>query len=376
VDRNRSRQTIYLTLTFGSLGLRAVQAGAGHPRVRPTELATIASAVFFLATAGLPSSAQERIGLLATFALLMGYVLVWYHLIPVGAFGRAHAVMGGAIVQLIALFMLFMTGGASSPWFVFYLLPVLATVFSYRPMTTVAIAVLAAVGLVAAASYGAMTADPAVLADLLVVRLVGLGAVSAMAYTITRSMRAHRAEMERGEEQLRSALAITEKAAMTDPLTGVHNLRALDQALLMATKRSERDQKPYSVLLIDLDRLKDINDRSGHATGDEALRAVAGAATDVVRGYDTVARSGGDEFVVVLNEAGADVAQTISGRICERAKERFAAEPALAGSTITIGSATWRHGMTAEALLAEADAAMYDAKPRRNGPPLRRPIQA
>jgi diguanylate cyclase (GGDEF)-like protein len=354
--------------------LRAVQAGAGRTRVRPTELATLASAIFFLATAGLPSSTQERIGLLATFGLLIVYVVVWYHLIPAHQFGRAHAVIGGGIVQLIALFMLFMTGGATSSWFVFYLLPVLATVFSYRPMTTVAIAVIAAFGLAVVATVQARWDDPAMLADLLVVRLVGLGAVSAMAYTITRSMRAHRAEMEEGEQQLRAALAITEKAAMTDPLTGVHNLRALEQALLMATKRSERDQHPYSVLLIDVDRLKDINDRSGHATGDEALRVVASAASDVVRGYDTVARSGGDEFVVVLHDAGPDVAQTITGRIQLRAKERFAAQPALAGSTITVGMATWRHGISSEALLAEADAAMYDAKPRRNGPAIRRPL--
>ncbi|MBI2773242.1 MAG: diguanylate cyclase [Chloroflexi bacterium] len=343
-----------------------MQGGIGHSRVRPTELATIASAIFLLATAGSPSSAEERIGLLATFGLLIGYVVVWYHVIPIGAFGRAHATIGGGIVQLIALFMLFMTGGATSPWFVFYLLPVLATVFSYRPTTTIVIATLAALGLVVVASFDARSADPATLAELLIVRLVGLGAISAMAFTITRSMRAHRQEMEQGEAQLRAALAVTEKAAMTDPLTGVHNLRALEQALAMATKRSERDQRPYSLLLVDVDRLKDVNDRSGHAAGDEALRAVANAATDVVRGYDTVARSGGDEFVIVLHDAGPDVARTITSRIQGRARERFNGDPQLTGTTITIGMATWRHGISAEALLAEADAAMYEAKPRRN----------
>ena len=339
--------------------------GRPLPRIRPTEMATIASALFLLATALLPGAADVRLGVLVAVLLTLGYIVVWYHVLPPGTFGVARYAVGGSVVQLILLYMLAATGGVGSPWFVFYVLPILATVFSYRPRATATIAIVAAIALVAAAFGEAPTRDPAMLADLLVVRLIGLGAIASMAYLLTRVMRSHRYELERNEERLRGALAATQRDAMTDALTSVHNRRALDQALGQATRRAERDQRPYSVLMIDVDRLKSINDASGHGSGDEALRRVARAATEVVRGYDTVARSGGDEFVVLLYDAHGAAASAIRDRIRARAAELFAAERALSAATISIGIATWRQGLPPDGLLAEADAAMYAEKRER-----------
>jgi diguanylate cyclase (GGDEF)-like protein len=339
----------------------------GLPRVRPTEIAIIASALLFLVTAALPGSNEERVGVLVTFALIIGYTAVWYHVLPQGTFGGSRYAVGGTIVQLVLVYMLLATGGVRSAWFVFYLLPLLSTVFSYRSGSTATVAVVAALGLVVVA-----LADPAVRTvedarDQLAVRVVGLGAVAMMAYVITRVMRSHRDGLEQKEMRLREVLASTERDAMTDALTAVHNRRALERSLARANSRAARDGHAYSVLLIDVDGLKRLNDRQGHAAGDRALRTIATAATDSVRGYDVVARYGGDEFVVVLHESAEGAAQATAERIRSRVHQLLGADGALTGTTISIGSATWRTGRTPEELLAEADAAMYAAKPRRRG---------
>lgn len=330
-------------------------------RVRPTETATIASALFLLATAALASDPSVQWGLLVTFGLAAGYTLLWYHLLPATAFGEARYAVAGSVVQAILVFMLVATGGVASPWFVFYLLPVLATVFSYRPRST---AIVAAVGMagIAFVTLGGADVGDATTREVFVVRLIGFAALATMAYTLTRTMRAHRRALQSQEDRLRELLAAAERDAMTDPLTGVHNRRALDQALARASSRAERLGAPYSVLLIDVDQLKAINDRAGHAAGDEALRVVASAASEAIRGYDIVARAGGDEFVVMLHDTQGGGVERTRARIAQRAVDRLGAQTALAGATISIGSATWRAGRSPAQLLAEADERMYEAK--------------
>ncbi len=335
---------------------------AGSARLRPTEVATLASALILLVTAVLPGSGDDRAGVLVAFALTLTYTAIWYHVLPAGTFGGARYAIGGVAVQAILVYLLIATGGVRSPWFVFYVLPVLATAFSYHPRSTAAVAAAAAAGFVFVGF-----ADPAArttedVREILVVRLVGLGAVASMAYLITRAMRAHRDGFEHQEARLREVLAMTEREAMTDPLTAVHNRRALDQALARAGSRAARDGRPYSVLLIDVDGLKALNDRQGHAAGDRGLRLIATAATEATRGYDVVARYGGDEFVVVLHDGGAEAARATADRVTARAQQLLAADPALAGTTLSVGAATWRPGMTADDLLAEADSAMYHTK--------------
>jgi len=328
-------------------------------------MATIASALFLLATAALVSDPAVRWGLPLRFGLAAAYTLVWYHLLPATAFGEARYAVAGSVVQAILIFMLAATGGVGSPWFVFYLLPVLATVFSYRPRST---AVVAAVGVagIAFVALGDVDLGHATTRETLVVRLIGFGALSTMAYTLTRTMRAHRRALQSQEDRLRELLAAAERDAMTDPLTGVHNRRALDQALARASSRAERLGAPFSLLVIDVDQLKAINDRGGHAAGDEALRVVASAATEAIRGYDIVARSGGDEFVVLLHETQGGGVERTRARLAQRAADRLAAQRALAGAAISIGSATWREGRTPAQLLAEADERMYEAKRARH----------
>ncbi|GDY29289.1 GGDEF domain-containing protein [Gandjariella thermophila] len=146
--------------------------------------------------------------------------------------------------------------------------------------------------------------------------------------------------------------------ALRDPLTGLPNRRALADALRTATV--EPEWTPLALALVDLDHFKPVNDRGSHAVGDAVLRAVAQALRDSVRGDDTVARYGGDEFVVVLPRTALPAAEAVLTRIV-RAVATLPAAQAY-GVTASVGVTVLRPGEPADAALGRADAAMYAAK--------------
>jgi diguanylate cyclase (GGDEF)-like protein len=143
--------------------------------------------------------------------------------------------------------------------------------------------------------------------------------------------------------------------SLQDGLTGLWNRRAFDARLGEETARFLRHGAPLSVCLIDLDGFKAVNDRDGHAAGDDVLRAV-GRALVQVRGGDAAFRLGGDEFALLL--PGADAAG--AGAVAERVRTTIAAEVGRVGASC--GVATMEPGRTADELLALADAAMYACK--------------
>jgi diguanylate cyclase (GGDEF)-like protein len=332
-------------------------------KVRPAEIATVGSALFLLASALVPASAPHRGGLLLAAIAVIAYSIVWYRVLPPGALGGWRFELAGASIQLIGLFTLVITGGVGSEWFAFYLLPTIATVFAHRPRATAFVATVAALGILAAAAIpGDDTGD--VLGTALL-RLVEVGAVAMMALLITRAMHRQRMALLEREGELREALAVTERAALTDPLTGVHNRRSLEQALASVSSRAERDHRPYALLMVDVDQLKALNDRAGHSAGDTILRLVGRSAAEAVRAYDLVARSGGDEFVVVLHDTGDESAHRTAERIQQRFGQLVRERPELGKMTISVGAATWQPGRTASELMSEADEEMYSAKRRR-----------
>jgi diguanylate cyclase (GGDEF)-like protein/PAS domain S-box-containing protein len=157
--------------------------------------------------------------------------------------------------------------------------------------------------------------------------------------------------------------------AHTDPLTGLANRRALDRTLAAAVARGQRRDRRVAVLLLDLDGFKAVNDRLGHAAGDETLREVGRRLRGAVRERDLVARVGGDEFVVVLADVGG------ASGAADDCRERIAAalarpfdvqgEPVRLSAAVGI-AATPHDGADAAALLAHADRAMYADKRRRS----------
>ncbi len=147
--------------------------------------------------------------------------------------------------------------------------------------------------------------------------------------------------------------------AKSDALTGLANYRRLLEVIDNELQRSRRSQRSFAVLLLDLDGLKQINDRYGHLTGSKAIKRLAQVLRVHCRSTDTAARYGGDEFAIVLPEASEEAASSVASRICERLVQDQQG-PAL---SVSVGVAIYpRDGVTIEKLLGSADRALYAMK--------------
>lgn len=165
---------------------------------------------------------------------------------------------------------------------------------------------------------------------------------------------------------LRMALLVEEAqhAATTDPLTGIMNRRALLAALDVEQSRSERHGYPMSLLLLDVDHFKTINDRRGHATGDQVLAALGRLLSSTLRKTDFVGRWGGEEFVLVLSGADEGGARIAAERLRSAVEhlELHDDKGELVPVRVSIGIACLEVNDTADVLIDRADHAMYEAK--------------
>lgn len=150
--------------------------------------------------------------------------------------------------------------------------------------------------------------------------------------------------------------------SQTDPLTGVGTRRVLDKVLAAEYARAARYNRPFSVAIVDIDNFKQINDQTGHAAGDKALKNLAKIMTDTIRSADIVTRYGGDEFVLLMPETEMHNAARILERIRRQAKT--ISIPKFRNVTISCGLAQWNGSPddTPQAILKRADAALYQAK--------------
>ncbi len=157
-----------------------------------------------------------------------------------------------------------------------------------------------------------------------------------------------------------------QRLAETDPLTWLFNRRHFDQRLEAELNRALRAEHLVSLLMIDVDKFKTINDRFGHRVGDAVLKAVAVGIKQAVRVYDVPTRYGGDEFAVILPESDSEVASRVARRVLEKtAAQTLPMELAAEGFAIglSIGVATFpRPSGDGAALVEFADSAMYQAK--------------
>jgi diguanylate cyclase (GGDEF)-like protein len=156
-----------------------------------------------------------------------------------------------------------------------------------------------------------------------------------------------------------------QRDARTDALTGLDNRRAVEERALLELKRASRADAPVSLIMCDIDRFKEINDRHGHEAGDAVLRSVANRLRGALRETDLLGRWGGDEFLAVLGDADL----LSAAEVAERMRASVAATPLdeIAGSaTISVGVSTRQDSAVAarawEQLLKEADAHLYHAK--------------
>jgi diguanylate cyclase (GGDEF)-like protein len=170
----------------------------------------------------------------------------------------------------------------------------------------------------------------------------------------------------RAEEALERAKEQLEQLALHDPLTGLANRRKFAERFEYDAMRAGRGRTPLSLLMVDIDRFKAINDQHGHLAGDRCLKALAALLTANARKVDLVARFGGEEFVVLLPETSEEQS-LVAG---ERMRSQIQAQPISieeglppVAVTVSVGAATSiGAALTLDELLARADEAMYRAK--------------
>ena len=152
--------------------------------------------------------------------------------------------------------------------------------------------------------------------------------------------------------------------AETDQLTGVANRRRVGRSLVAARAMSDRRQQPFAVLLFDLDHFKSVNDRLGHAVGDAVLIRFAELLRGNVRPFDTVARWGGEEFLLLCPDCGMEGAIAVSRRVIEQCPDALAdVLPPEVRQTTSVGIAVYPdHGGMPETVIRSADEALYRAK--------------
>lgn len=155
------------------------------------------------------------------------------------------------------------------------------------------------------------------------------------------------------------------RLAVTDSLTGLNNRHKLQDSLEAELERASRYNRPLSIIMIDMDDLKGINDSLGHPAGDEALKLVANAIQRSIRKVDLATRFGGDEFVIVLPEADLEVAISVAERLHQEVSRLKIEDRQI---SVSLGVAAWNKTFTTpESFIDAADRAMYSAKRSEGG---------
>ena len=155
-----------------------------------------------------------------------------------------------------------------------------------------------------------------------------------------------------------------ESLALHDPLTGLANRRLLTERISAALNNARRNKSGMAVIYLDLDGFKLINDTRGHSAGDELLKVVAQRLESVVREEDTVARVGGDEFMIALWHVGSmDDVATVAAKLVKEVSQPYVINNQRLTVTTSAGVGVYpMHGEDADALMKSADSALYEAK--------------
>ncbi len=155
------------------------------------------------------------------------------------------------------------------------------------------------------------------------------------------------------------------EAAMRDVLTGAYNRRYFEEELIRAVSHAVRHGLPLSIVLLDIDHFKNVNDAFGHPAGDAVLKLVAAECSSTIRNEDVLCRVGGEEFAVIARSTIVDRAVALAERLCQRvAGERFKCGGEAVKLTLSAGVAAFGKGKldNAQALVSAADRALYRAK--------------
>lgn len=237
----------------------------------------------------------------------------------------------------------------------------------------VMVTVLLAVGIASFAFPGLLSQAEASASFLLTTAIRGIVGLVLIfnVYTVYQQLQIHRIhqQLSRQVEALGKMEVRTEevyKLAVLDPLTGLNNRRSGEQRLAQEMSRATRNGHPLTILALDLDGLKQINDTFGHPAGDELIRSFAQRLNKVIRGSDLAVRLGGDEFLVLLPECKPEGVGQVLGRLSGLQVE---CSGQLVEVFFSAGWTNFASGESADELLRRADDALYANKraPRKTG---------
>lgn len=180
----------------------------------------------------------------------------------------------------------------------------------------------------------------------------------------TQSLREELASARAEAKSLRSEYSRIKEESLTDVLTGLKNRRAFDEAFATMLRRCSAAELPLSLLVVDIDHFKKVNDVHGHATGDLVLKCLGKILKSLVRGNDVPARLGGEEFAVLLPETPTGGAHKVAEKIRQvvAAQQLRNGETELGQITVSIGLAELATNESKESLFKRADEALYQAK--------------
>ena len=278
----------------------------GVPTRAYDRVVRIVTWIFLLATTTIVAVsglwAENQPAILMLMVLAGAFVLIVHDLLPANALGPAKFALEGSVAITVATMLVALTGGVASPFFFTFPLIVGGAALVVSPPITIALAAISTLAYLLAVALG----SPDAIATPTTVAVVGvnLTAMILLAYVA----------MVIAREQRRSRDAAI-RLSTIDPLTDLFNRGFFFAALEREIARSARSGRGFCLLMMDLDELKAINDRSGHFHGDRVLRAVGQVVAAGVRRIDTAARYGGDEFVVLLPETDPTGAFVLAEKI-------------------------------------------------------------
>jgi len=253
--------------------------------------------------------------------------------------------------------VLWFSGKSSSPLLNLYLLPIILSALTLgRVITLLQIAVICLCHVALADATPGVNVLSLAYASSAVGQLAPYLLVAYLTTTLS-------ADITEAREQI-------ENLAQTDPLTGLFNLRMFNEVWQRAHNAAERDRTGYSLLMIDMDRLKDINDTYGHDAGNSGIKLVAQCLQRSIRGTDTAARFGGDEFAVLLPGASSEIAEAVVKRVRHNVfKTTLDLRSRMIRCSVSIGMVNYpKDGRDMRELLSIVDRNMYRDKELRRTP--------